>query len=57
MLARFDMMVNGGGAVTVRFVRGSSLPANVTVILPWNKIVVLDPVTLLQVCSTSHSHG
>ena len=43
------MMVNGGGSVTVRFIRGTAPPAQTTVILSWNTLVTLDPVILLQV--------
>ena len=46
---RFDMMINGGGSVTVRFIRGTAPPAQTTVILSWNTLVTLDPVILLQV--------
>ena len=49
MRFRFDMMINGGGSVTVRFIRGTAPPAQTTVILSWNTLVTLDPVILLQV--------
>lgn len=48
-LCRFDMLVNGGGSVTVRFIRGTAPPTQTTVILSWNSLVTLDPVILLQV--------
>ena len=43
---RFDVLVNGGGAVTLQFQRANFLPLTITVPAPWNDIVVLDPVKL-----------
>ncbi|KAA0186935.1 hypothetical protein HAZT_HAZT008617 [Hyalella azteca] len=42
----FDVLVNGGGAVTLQFQRANFLPLTITVPAPWNDIVVLDPVKL-----------
>uniref|UniRef100_A0A8D8XG00 Tenascin-like protein n=1 Tax=Cacopsylla melanoneura TaxID=428564 RepID=A0A8D8XG00_9HEMI len=40
----FDMLVNGGGAVTLQFQRSPYRPQTRTVFIPWNQIVVLPPV-------------
>lgn len=43
---RFDLLVNGGGAVTLQFQRAKFQPKTVTVPVVWNDIVVLDPIVL-----------
>ncbi|XP_063927987.1 teneurin-a isoform X7 [Zophobas morio] len=40
----FDVLVNGGGAVTLQFQRSPFKPLTRTVFVPWNQIVVLPPV-------------
>jgi len=42
----FDILVNGGGAVTLQFQRNPYRPEMRTVWTAWNRIVVLDDVTL-----------
>ncbi|XP_023702268.1 teneurin-a isoform X2 [Cryptotermes secundus] len=42
----FDVLVNGGGAVTLQFQRSPFLPLTRTVFVPWNQIVVLPPVAM-----------
>lgn len=42
----FDIMVNGGGAVTLQFQRNPYRPETRTVWAAWNRIVVLEKVTL-----------
>ncbi|KAJ1524354.1 hypothetical protein ONE63_010856 [Megalurothrips usitatus] len=42
----FDMLVNGGGAVTLQFLRTPFHTTTRTVFVPWNQIVVLSPVVL-----------
>ncbi|XP_063223573.1 teneurin-a [Bacillus rossius redtenbacheri] len=42
----FDMLVNGGGAVTLQFQRSPFKQATITVFVPWNQIVVLAPVVM-----------
>ncbi|XP_008203483.1 teneurin-a isoform X4 [Nasonia vitripennis] len=42
----FDILVNGGGAVTLQFQRSPFKPMRRTVFVPWNQIVVLPPVVL-----------
>jgi len=43
---RFDLAVNGGGAVTLRFQRSPLLPATKMVQLPWNGIVAVGDVVM-----------
>lgn len=43
---RFDVLVNGGGAVTLQFQRSPFRPLTRTVFVPWNRIVVLPPVQM-----------
>ncbi|KAG5879649.1 hypothetical protein JTB14_012096 [Gonioctena quinquepunctata] len=40
----FDVLVNGGGAVTLQFQRSPFKPMTITVFVPWNQIIVLPPV-------------
>ncbi|XP_044748405.1 teneurin-a isoform X3 [Coccinella septempunctata] len=40
----FDVLVNGGGAVTLQFQRSPFKPLTRTVFVPWNQIVILAPV-------------
>ncbi|XP_033329180.2 teneurin-a transmembrane protein isoform X3 [Megalopta genalis] len=42
----FDVLVNGGGAVTLQFQRSPFIPLTRTVFVPWNQIVVLPPVVM-----------
>ena len=41
---RFDLAVNGGGAVTLQFQRSPLRAATRTTSLPWNAVVTLNPV-------------
>jgi hypothetical protein len=43
---RFDILVNGGGAVTLQFQRAPFRPLTQTVFVPWNQIIVLPPVQM-----------
>jgi hypothetical protein len=43
---RFDVLVNGGGAITLQFQRSPFRPQTKTVFVPWNQIVVLPPVQM-----------
>lgn len=45
-LIRFDVLVNGGGAVTLQFQRSPFKPLTRTVFVPWNQIVVLPSVVM-----------
>ena len=40
------MLVNGGGSVTIRFQRQLFKIREVTVMVPWNRMVTMDTVTL-----------
>ncbi|RWS25563.1 teneurin-m-like protein [Leptotrombidium deliense] len=42
----FDILVNGGGAVTLHFQREPFQALHKTVVVPWNDIVVIDKVTM-----------
>ncbi|XP_058838920.1 teneurin-a isoform X1 [Topomyia yanbarensis] len=42
----FDVLVNGGGAVTLQFQRSPFRPLTRTLFVPWNHIVVLPPVQM-----------
>ncbi|KAF2364560.1 Carboxypeptidase-like regulatory domain [Trinorchestia longiramus] len=42
----FDLLLNGGGAVTIQFQRANFQPKTVTVPVVWNEIVVLEPIVL-----------
>lgn len=42
----FDIMVNGGSAVILHFQREPFRPTQRTVTVPWNEIVVMDPVKM-----------
>lgn len=45
-LLRFDVMVNGGEAVTLQFQRSPFKPQVKTLYVPWNQIVSLSPITM-----------
>ena len=44
---RFDILVNGGGSVTLQFLRLPFVQREVTVMVPWNEMVTVETVTLL----------
>ena len=46
LLQRFDLALNGGGAVTLQFQRSPLQVATRTAYLPWNRIVVVNPVVM-----------
>jgi len=43
---RFDILVNGGGSVTLSFQRQPFKIRQTTVMLPWNRMITMDTVTL-----------
>ena len=46
-LDRFDILVNGGGAVVLQFQRNPFHPIKRTILVPWNDIIVmLNPVVM-----------
>ncbi|CAH1124665.1 unnamed protein product [Ceutorhynchus assimilis] len=42
----FDLLVNGGGAVTLQFGRSPFRPQNHIVFVPWNEVVIVDNVIM-----------
>ncbi|ODN01413.1 Teneurin-m [Orchesella cincta] len=42
----FDLMVNGGGAVTLHFGRSPFNSQTRTIFVPWNEVVIMDTVTM-----------
>jgi len=44
--SRFDILANGGGSVTLHFQRQPFRSRRVTVFVPWNRITVMDVVTM-----------
>ena len=43
---RFDLAVNGGGAITLQFQRSPLNAASRTIYVPWNEILTLNPVVM-----------
>jgi len=43
----FDILVNGGGSVTLHFQRQPFQMKQVTVMVPWNRLVTMDTVTMV----------
>lgn len=46
LVFRFDVMVNGGEAVTLQFQRSPFKPQTKTLYVPWNQIVSLSPIKM-----------
>ena len=44
---RFDLLVNGGGSVTLNFQRNPFQVQQTTVMVPWNQMVSMDTVLML----------
>jgi hypothetical protein len=42
----FDMLVNGGGGVTLQFQRSPFRPLTRTVRVPWNRIQIIEPIVM-----------
>lgn len=42
----FDLMVNGGGAITLQFGRSPFRPQSVIVQVPWNEVIIIDTVVM-----------
>ncbi|XP_064637221.1 teneurin-m-like isoform X2 [Lineus longissimus] len=42
----FDILVNGGGSVTLQFLRQPFKTKAATVTVPWNKLITMDPVIM-----------
>jgi len=43
----FDILVNGGGSVTLNFQRQPFQMKRMTVMVPWNRLVTMDAVTMV----------
>lgn len=43
---RFDILVNGGGSVTLEFVRDPFVTQTASVLVPWNQIITMDTVIM-----------
>ncbi|XP_055927054.1 teneurin-m-like isoform X4 [Argiope bruennichi] len=48
----FDILVNGGGAVTLQFQRNPFHPIKRTVMVPWNTVMVMSPVVMSATVET-----
>lgn len=64
---RFDILVNGGGSVTLKFSRQPFLTRTVSVLVPWNQIITMETVVMALIkrdmllpnpslCGVSHDH-
>ncbi|XP_054706781.1 teneurin-m-like [Uloborus diversus] len=51
----FDILVNGGSAITLQFQRNPFHPIKRTVLVPWNDIVVMEPVVMSALTDTDSS--
>jgi len=45
--ARFDILVNGGGSVTLEFTRQPFQSHSISVLVPWNQILTIDTVVMV----------
>ncbi|XP_053675682.1 teneurin-m [Anopheles nili] len=52
----FDLMVNGGGAITLQFGRSPFRPQTRIVQVPWNEVVIIDTVVMSTSDDKAH-HG
>ncbi|XP_018579833.1 teneurin-m isoform X3 [Anoplophora glabripennis] len=43
----FDLLVNGGGAVTLQFGRSPFAPQSRIVFVPWNEVVIIDNIIMI----------
>ncbi|KAH3713533.1 hypothetical protein DPMN_073325, partial [Dreissena polymorpha] len=64
----FDILVNGGGSVTLKFSRQPFITQTVSVLVPWNQIITMETVVLglsdtdlrppnPDLCSMAHEHS
>ena len=53
----FDMLVNGGGGVTLQFQRSPFRPLTRTLSVPWNRIQVIEPIVMASAGSSSSGGG
>ncbi|XP_063992271.1 teneurin-m isoform X2 [Diachasmimorpha longicaudata] len=52
----FDLLVNGGGAVTLQFGRSPFKPQAHIVFVPWNEVVIIDRIVMSTVDEKSPIH-
>ncbi|KAK3582840.1 hypothetical protein CHS0354_039985 [Potamilus streckersoni] len=63
----FDILVNGGGSVTLEFTRQPFLTKKMSVLVPWNQIITMETVTMVlktqdegrpdpTMCGITHEH-
>jgi len=60
VVRRFDILANGGGSVTLHFQRQPFQSRRVTVFVPWNRIMVMDVVTMtldVSAASAANDHN
>jgi hypothetical protein len=53
----FDMLVNGGGGVTLQFQRSPFRPLTRTVRVPWNRIQIIEPIVMAAAGGGGNSGG
>ncbi|XP_076630830.1 teneurin transmembrane protein Ten-m isoform X5 [Colletes latitarsis] len=52
----FDLLVNGGGAVTLQFGRSPFKPQSHIVFVPWNEVVIIDNIIMTTAEEKQPSH-
>ncbi|XP_042234258.1 teneurin-m-like isoform X2 [Homarus americanus] len=52
----FDIMVNGGGTVTISFGKPPFSPKTIRVMVPWNEVVVLDDIVMTVTGLAGNEH-
>ncbi|XP_050580564.1 teneurin-m isoform X2 [Bombus affinis] len=52
----FDLLVNGGGAVTLQFGRSPFKPQSHIVFVPWNEVVIIDKIVMSTAEEKQTSH-
>jgi len=57
MIFRFDILVNGGGAVALQFQRNPFHPIKRTVLVAWNDIVVMPNPVVMSSAPDADSDG
>lgn len=45
-VSRFDILVNGGGSVTLEFTRLPFITKKISVLVPWNQVVTMESVVM-----------
>ncbi|XP_048512198.1 teneurin-m isoform X2 [Athalia rosae] len=52
----FDLLVNGGGAVTLQFGRSPFKPQSHIVFVPWNEVIIIDKIVMSTTDEKQISH-